>query len=213
MGGRWKLAGFHLRKVLCMVLIIHLLADGCLSINLEVESDPYGALANWNPRDNNPCNWTGVHCIDGKVDSILLPKMVLSGRYDMEFTTNSKWSTNEAHLQEPKRIFSARNFGTRAWKAEPLENSLKQQAAEYVNGNSGIDSLLDPALKSHEDEELRIICEVIQECVDPDLSKRPTMKEVASKLSEVISITPEAATPRLCPLWWAELEILSVEAT
>ncbi|XP_064960039.1 protein MALE DISCOVERER 2-like isoform X2 [Musa acuminata AAA Group] len=96
---------------------------------------------------------------------------------------------------------------------DSLFNLLKQQAAEYANGDGGIDSLLDPALKSHKDEELRIICEVIQECVNPDPCKRPTMKEVASKLSEVISITPEAATPRLCPLWWAELEILSVEAT
>lgn len=35
MGARWKLAGFHLWKVLCVVLIIHLFTDECFSINLE----------------------------------------------------------------------------------------------------------------------------------------------------------------------------------
>lgn len=73
--------------------------------------------------------------------------------------------------------------------------------------------MVDPALKAHKDEELRIISEVIQDCVNPDPPKRPTMKDVTSKLKGVIPISPEAAMPRLSPLWWAELEILSIKAS
>ncbi|XP_009395715.2 protein MALE DISCOVERER 2-like isoform X1 [Musa acuminata AAA Group] len=91
--------------------------------------------------------------------------------------------------------------------------SLLNLVAEYLNGNGGASSLVDPALKAHKDEELRIISEVIQDCVNPDPPKRPTMKDVTSKLKGVIPISPEAAMPRLSPLWWAELEILSIKAS
>jgi len=36
------------------------------------------------------------------------------------------------------------------------------------------------------------------------------MREVISKLREVIAISPDQATQMLSPLWWAELEILSM---
>jgi hypothetical protein len=68
-------------------------------------------------------------------------------------------------------------------------------------------------LKTHKENELEIICELIQECIQSDPKKRPGMREVTTRLREVLAISPEAATPRLSPLWWAELEILSVEAT
>ncbi|WOK91497.1 protein MALE DISCOVERER 2 [Canna indica] len=91
--------------------------------------------------------------------------------------------------------------------------SLLSMVAEYLKGNGGADSLVDPTLKLHKHEELDIICEVIQDCLSPDPRGRPTMNEVISKLRGIIAISPEAATPRLSPLWWAELEILSVEAS
>ncbi|CAI9087263.1 OLC1v1021295C2 [Oldenlandia corymbosa var. corymbosa] len=90
--------------------------------------------------------------------------------------------------------------------------SLLQWAQEYLNDNSRIGSLIDPSLKSFKHGELEIIGEAIQECTQKDPRKRPTMKEVVSKLREVLDISPESATPRLSPLWWAELEILSSEA-
>ncbi|CAD5189700.1 unnamed protein product [Musa acuminata subsp. malaccensis] len=93
------------------------------------------------------------------------------------------------------------------------QDSLLNSVVEYLNGNGGVGSLVDPSLKTHKEEELVIICEIIQACINPEPSKRPTMKEVTSKLRAVIAISPEAATPRLSPLWWAELEILSVEAS
>lgn len=39
------------------------------------------------------------------------------------------------------------------------------------------------------------------------------MKEVTTKLKEAVGISPGAANAKLSPLWWAELEILSVEAS
>ncbi|XP_059669725.1 protein MALE DISCOVERER 2-like isoform X2 [Cornus florida] len=91
----------------------------------------------------------------------------------------------------------------------PLEN----WAAEYLNDTRSISYMIDPTLKSFKNNELDVICEVIQDCIQQDARKRPTMKEVTSKLREVIAVSPDAATPRLSPLWWAELEILSAEAT
>ncbi|OAY74118.1 putative LRR receptor-like serine/threonine-protein kinase [Ananas comosus] len=93
------------------------------------------------------------------------------------------------------------------------QGSLLNWATEYLNDKRNIKNLVDPTLKNYKDEELEIICEVIQECIHPDPRNRPTMREIASKLRLVLAISPEAAAPRLSPLWWAELEILSVEAS
>jgi hypothetical protein len=68
---------------------------------------------------------------------------------------------------------------------------------------------MDPTLKSHKPEELDVIWEVIQECTQINPRQRPTMREVTTKLNEILAISPEIASPRHSPLWWAELEILS----
>lgn len=93
------------------------------------------------------------------------------------------------------------------------QGSLLNWAADYLNDKRSISYMIDPTLKSFKNNELDIVCEVIQDCIHPDPRHRPTMKEVTSKLREVIAISSDAATPRLSPLWWAELEILSVEAS
>ncbi|KAF8413734.1 hypothetical protein HHK36_001727 [Tetracentron sinense] len=93
------------------------------------------------------------------------------------------------------------------------KGSLVNWAAQYLNDKRSISYMIDPTLKSFNNNELDIICEVIQDCIHLDSRQRPTMREVTYKLREVIAISPDAATPRLSPLWWAELEILSVEAT
>lgn len=41
-----------------------------LEFRIGITSDPYGALANWNPNDCDPCKWWGVHCADGKVQML-----------------------------------------------------------------------------------------------------------------------------------------------
>ncbi|CAK7350410.1 unnamed protein product [Dovyalis caffra] len=93
------------------------------------------------------------------------------------------------------------------------QGPLEKWAAEYLNDKRRISYMIDPSLKSFKNNELDVICEVIEQCIQSDPRHRPTMKEITSKLREVISISPDQATPRLSPLWWAELEILSVEAT
>lgn len=90
--------------------------------------------------------------------------------------------------------------------------SLIDWAMPILTEKENIKDLIDPILKSVKMNELEVICEVIQDCIKPNPLQRPTMKEVTSRLREVIPIAPEAAVPRLSPLWWAELEILSVEA-
>ncbi|KAG5517061.1 hypothetical protein RHGRI_037717 [Rhododendron griersonianum] len=93
------------------------------------------------------------------------------------------------------------------------QGPLVNWAAQYLSDKRNISYMIDPTLKSFKNNELDIICEVIQDCIQQDARKRPTMKEITSRLREVIAITPDAATPRLSPLWWAELEILSAEST
>ncbi|KAL1562647.1 protein MALE DISCOVERER 1-like isoform X1 [Salvia divinorum] len=89
---------------------------------------------------------------------------------------------------------------------------LMNWAGPLLNDKKNFSSLVDPALKSHKEKELEVICEVIQCCVQQDVQKRPSMRDVIQMLKQVIDISPELATPRLSPLWWAELEILSAEA-
>lgn len=44
-----------------------------------MDVDPYGAFNNWNHEDSDPCNWFGVHCIDGKVETLNLKGLSLGG--------------------------------------------------------------------------------------------------------------------------------------
>lgn len=90
---------------------------------------------------------------------------------------------------------------------------LLWQGAQYLTDERNFSPLLDPALKASNENELEIVCGMIRKCLCHDPRKRPTMKEVMNALKEVLGISPEAANPRLNPLWWAELEILSVEAS
>ncbi|KAL9146218.1 hypothetical protein ABFS82_13G095800 [Erythranthe guttata] len=92
------------------------------------------------------------------------------------------------------------------------QGKLVNWAAQYLNDKATIKNLIDPSLASFKENELETVCDVIQSCIEEDWRKRPPMKEVIPKLRQAIDISAEAATPRLSPLWWAELEILSAEA-
>ncbi|KAG8365542.1 hypothetical protein BUALT_Bualt18G0115900 [Buddleja alternifolia] len=92
------------------------------------------------------------------------------------------------------------------------EGDLINTAAEYMDDKSRVSQLIDPTLKSYKENELEVVCEVIQSCIQKDEKRRPSMKEVVQKLRQAINISTDAAIPRLSPLWWAELEILSAEA-
>lgn len=89
--------------------------------------------------------------------------------------------------------------------------SICSWAAEHLKAKS-YSKLVDESLHDHKANELEAICEVIQECTDPDPTRRPEMRDVTGKLRVVLAISPEAAGPRLSPLWWAELELLSMKS-
>ncbi|KAJ8546552.1 hypothetical protein K7X08_032626 [Anisodus acutangulus] len=89
------------------------------------------------------------------------------------------------------------------------QGSLLNWVAQYLKDKMNVSSLVDPTLKSFKNNELMVICEVIEECLQENIRKRPTIREAIAKLREAIDISPDAAVPRLSPLWWAELELLS----
>ncbi|KAF1867367.1 hypothetical protein Lal_00049796 [Lupinus albus] len=91
--------------------------------------------------------------------------------------------------------------------------NLVNWAADYMNDKQRIRDMIDPTLQSYKDNELNVLCEVVQDCILSDPRLRPPMKDITPKLREVLQVSPEQAVPRLSPLWWAELEILSGEAT
>ncbi|KAL2470999.1 putative inactive receptor-like protein kinase [Abeliophyllum distichum] len=73
--------------------------------------------------------------------------------------------------------------------------------------------VVDPTLKSFKEQQLEKLLKVAKECVLPDPTQRPTMRDVTSKLKEITGLGQDGVTPKLSPLWWAELEILSTEST
>ncbi|KAJ6902339.1 hypothetical protein NC651_019965 [Populus alba x Populus x berolinensis] len=90
--------------------------------------------------------------------------------------------------------------------------SLEAWASDYLRGYQPLREKVDPTLDSFEEEKLERIGEVIKSCVLPDPKQRPTMRAVTGRLREITKLTPDAAIPKLSPLWWAELEISSAEA-
>ncbi|KAI9086124.1 hypothetical protein K1719_031845 [Acacia pycnantha] len=91
------------------------------------------------------------------------------------------------------------------------QGHLTELAADYIKNNRSVNGMIDSILQSYEKDELDVICEVIQDCIQANPILRPSMKDIVSRLRGVINISPEGAAPNLSPLWWAELEILSVE--
>ncbi|CBI25442.3 unnamed protein product, partial [Vitis vinifera] len=91
--------------------------------------------------------------------------------------------------------------------------SLEDWASNYLQGDRPIKEMVDPTLKFFQEEQLESIREVIKSCVNPDPKQRPTMRDVTARMREITEIGPDGAIPKLSPLWWAELEILSTEAS
>ena len=90
---------------------------------------------------------------------------------------------------------------------------LEQLASIYFEGKMPLAELMDSSLGSFPEETARALCDVARSCIDPDPSKRPRMAQVAAQMKEITAVGPEGATPKVSPLWWAELEIMSAEAT
>ncbi|KAH9325609.1 hypothetical protein KI387_005787 [Taxus chinensis] len=79
-------------KALLVILVVwSAILTGCRSISREglallafkdaIFDDPNAVLSNWNPLDQNPCNWSGVVCLPtgGSVQALNLPGLSLKG--------------------------------------------------------------------------------------------------------------------------------------
>lgn len=92
------------------------------------------------------------------------------------------------------------------------KGSLDDWASDYLTGlDKPLKDTIDPTLKSFDEGQVEAIQRVIKSCVHPDPKKRPTMSEVTDTMRQITAILPDQAIPRLSPLWWAELEIMSTE--
>ncbi|CAL9153802.1 unnamed protein product [Musa hybrid cultivar] len=86
-------------------------------------------------------------------------------------------------------------------------------ARSYLSGKRPIKDMVDATLDPVPDEDINALVEVIRSCIDEDPNERPTMKEVADRMMLITAIPAEEANPKVSPLWWAELQIISSEAT
>ncbi|OMO75945.1 hypothetical protein COLO4_25777 [Corchorus olitorius] len=93
------------------------------------------------------------------------------------------------------------------------DGSLEDWASDYLRRDQPLAEMVDPTLNSFDREQLEKLGEVIKSCCHPEPRQRPDMKEVGARLREITAITPDGAIPKLSPLWWAELEIMSAEAS
>ncbi len=90
---------------------------------------------------------------------------------------------------------------------------LADWALDYLKGEQPLREMVDPTLKSFRENELEKFFEVIRDCVKPDPKQRTTMREITAKLKEITAVGPDEATPKLSPLWWAEIEIMSTDSS
>lgn len=89
-----------------------------------------------------------------------------------------------------------------------LQNKyLESWLSRFLRGEECLEALVDPMLRHFNPEQLERIGEVIRKCLHPDRKQRPTMRDVTARLRDVTGIDRAQASPRLSPLWWAELEI------
>ncbi|KAL6526864.1 hypothetical protein OROGR_015954 [Orobanche gracilis] len=92
-------------------------------------------------------------------------------------------------------------------------NSVEDWASQYLSQAQNLREMVDPTLKTYREDQLQQIGGVIKLCVNPDPILRPSMKEVCARMREITGIEADGAMPKVSPLWWAEVEILSTEAS
>lgn len=68
--------------------------------------------------------------------------------------------------------------------------------------------VVDPELKRFQYEDLKVVCEVVNLCLNPDSTRRPSMHEVISMLESRID-TSISAELKSSSLAWAELALAS----
>lgn len=82
------------------------------------------------------------------------------------------------------------------------------QAKDYLEMPDEMLCVVDPEMKFFRYEDLKVICEVITLCVNPDTTVRPSMRELCSMLESRID-TSVSVELKSSSLAWAELALLS----
>lgn len=82
------------------------------------------------------------------------------------------------------------------------------QAKEYLELPEVMSYVVDPELKHFSYDDLKVICEVVNVCLNPDPSKRPSMQELSSTLESGID-TSISVELKASSLAWAELALSS----
>jgi Flp pilus assembly CpaF family ATPase len=82
------------------------------------------------------------------------------------------------------------------------------QAKDYLEKPEVMSHLVNPELKIFKDDDLKVICEVITLCINPDTTVRPSMREICSMLESRID-TSVSVDLKSSSLAWAELALLS----
>lgn len=82
------------------------------------------------------------------------------------------------------------------------------QAKEYLEMPEVMSYMVDPELKHFRYEDLAVICEVVNLCINPNPTKRPSMTEIYSLLESRIDISLSIEF-KSSSLAWAELALSS----
>ncbi|XP_015896126.3 probable LRR receptor-like serine/threonine-protein kinase At1g63430 isoform X1 [Ziziphus jujuba] len=85
---------------------------------------------------------------------------------------------------------------------------LVDWAKDYLELPEVMSYVVDPELKHFRYDDLKVICEVVNLCIDPDITKRPPMQELCSMLETRIDTT-NSVELKASSLAWAELALSS----
>ncbi|KAJ6844302.1 inactive receptor-like serine/threonine-protein kinase [Iris pallida] len=85
-------------------------------------------------------------------------------------------------------------------------------ASSHLSGRRPLRDMVDPTLESFSEEDVYALSEVVRSCIDLDPKRRPSLLELVARLRHITAMPPDAVAPKLSPLWWAELEIVSTES-
>ncbi|KAL1348254.1 hypothetical protein HN51_024224 [Arachis hypogaea] len=102
--------------------------------------------------------------------------------------------------------------GKACYSVDSINGLIENWATQYLEGDEALKEVVDPTLACYQDDQLEQVAALIKCCCNSESEKRPTMKQVSVRLREITKLAPEAAVPRLSPLWWAELEISNADA-
>ena len=88
------------------------------------------------------------------------------------------------------------------------QNFSLLQAKEYLDLPEVMFYVVDPELKHFRFEDLKVVCEVVNLCINPDSSKQLSMKELCTMLESGID-TSISVDFKSSSLAWAELALSS----